>query len=969
MLRQGQEPSEHGVPEVETPAPETLVAPSLSPGEIRELLAERFGITGETRELGGQQDANHLVDGRGGRHVLKLSPVTVDPDQFAVQHRAMRLVAAAVPGLGVPVPVAGIDGHEVQTVTSLGGGCHARLLAHVDGSPVMDSRYLAPAAIGRLGEIAGQVCRALEELEGAPEQSLQWDVRMAPSVVEPRIAHVPAEHWADLSAAMDQAWRAVAGLELPVQAIHGDITDNNVVGVVGRNGRWMPGGVIDFGDVMSSWAVGELAATVASVLHHRSAGPAGIIPAVRAFDRVRRLSDDEIAALWHLVVLRAGILVVSGREQAVLDPGNDYVRAALDREWLIYTQATSVPAAVMTAQLRAALGRERSTAPITGVRIVDVPLQVVDLSVTSPFLDEGRWLEEGIEEQLLAAAAAQGGAVARHGEYRLTRARPHQESGVATLALGAQILLREAEEVRAPWSGEIDAPDGLLRLSATGRPALTISGLKGAVEGTVEAGAVLGTLPGGVSATVQLSHVAGAPAFVTPDLADGWLAACPDPAPLLGIEPLPDMGAPAELLARRDRSFALVQEHYFEEPPQIERGWRDLLVDTRAQTYVDVLNNVTLVGHGHPRLAKAVADQWRRLNTNSRFHYASVVEYAERLAGLLPDRLDTVFLVNSGSEADDLALRLAWAHTGRQDVVAVAEAYHGWTFLTDAISTSIADNPAALETRPDWVHVLEAPNTYRGRYRGDEAIRYVPEAVDAVQALVDSGRPPAALLCEPYYGNAGGMPLPDGYLAALYDEVRAAGGVCIADEIQVGFGRLGRWFWGFEQQQVVPDIVAVAKGIGNGHPLGAVITTAEIAASYRKEGYFFSSTGGSPVSAVVGNTVLDIMADERLAENVRVVGDHLRGRLEELATRHPLIGAVHGSGMYLGVEFVRNRETREPATEETDAICERLRELGVIVQPTSDRLCVLKIKPPLCMTRESADHFADMLEEVFAGGW
>ena len=235
--------------------------------------------------------------------------------------------------------------------------------------------------------------------------------------------------------------------------------------------------------------------------------------------------------------------------------------------------------------------------------------------------------------------------------------------------------------------------------------------------------------------------------------------------------------------------------------------------------------------------------------------------------------------------------------------------------------------------------------------------------------MADRGRPPAAFLAEPFYGNAGGMALPDGYLTEVYAATRAAGGLCIADEIQVGYGRLGMHFWGFEQQHAVPDIVTVAKAMGNGHPLGAVITRREIADSFRSQGYFFSSAGGSPVSAVVGLTVLDILRDERLQENAKTVGTHLKSRLEILQQKHPLIGAVHGSGLYLGVEFVRDHDTLEPATEETVAICERLLELGVVLQPTSERMCVLKVKPPLCLTTSDADRFVDALDDVLTHGW
>jgi 4-aminobutyrate aminotransferase-like enzyme len=359
-----------------------------------------------------------------------------------------------------------------------------------------------------------------------------------------------------------------------------------------------------------------------------------------------------------------------------------------------------------------------------------------------------------------------------------------------------------------------------------------------------------------------------------------------------------------------------------------------------------------------------VSRQLRRLNTNSRFHYGAIVEFSERLAATLPEPLDTVFLVNSGSEAVDLALRLSMAATGRGDVVAVREAYHGWTYASDAVSTSIADNPNALQTRPDWVHQVDAPNSFRGRHRGADAARYAPEAAAAIAQLAAAGRPPAAFVSETFYGNAGGIALPDGYLHTVYDAVRAAGGLAIADEVQVGYGRLGEWFWGFEQQGVVPDIVAVAKAMGNGHPLGAVITSRSVADSYRGQGYFFSSTGGSPVSSVVGLTVLDVIRDERLQENAREVGGHLKRSLLDLGERHPLLGAVHGAGLYLGVEFVRDRATLEPATRETAAICDRLLELGVVMQPTGDHLNVLKVKPPLCLDRASADFFVATLDRA-----
>ena len=213
------------------------------------------------------------------------------------------------------------------------------------------------------------------------------------------------------------------------------------------------------------------------------------------------------------------------------------------------------------------------------------------------------------------------------------------------------------------------------------------------------------------------------------------------------------------------------------------------------------------------------------------------------------------------------------------------------------------------------------------------------------------------------------MALPDHYLEKIYAAVRGGGGLAVADEVQVGYGRLGEWFWGFEQQTVIPDIVSVAKSTGNGYPLGAVITSRAIADKFRTQGYFFSSTGGSPLSCAIGITVLDVLRDEALQQNAARVGAHLKSRLQALQGKYPIIGTVHGMGLYLGVEFVRDPGTLEPATEETSAICDRMLELGVIIQPTGDRMNILKTKPPLCIDVAAADFYVDALDKVLAEGW
>jgi 4-aminobutyrate aminotransferase-like enzyme/Ser/Thr protein kinase RdoA (MazF antagonist) len=972
---------------------EELPAPAVAPPAALAIAREHFNLditqTGVT-PLGSQQDANFLLAGADGRPVgvLKIANPAFTRVEIEAQDAAAGFVAHAEPGVRTAenVNLAGVA-PIAEVATPDGGTLYARIITHLDGGTLSGDHYVAPDRWTALGRLAGRASRALAAFDHAGvDRVLQWDLQYADRTIDVLAPYVtdPARR-VQVEAATTAAWQVVSRVaaQLPRQVIHCDITDDNVV-CSPTDGQ--PDGIIDFGDLTRSWAVGELAVTVSSVLRHAGGEPAAALAIIAAFHRERPLHAAEIAALWPLVVLRAATLIVSGRQQAAIDADNSYATSALDHEWRIFERSLAVPSTVMTGLIAATLGTAATPAPVAmGRRLfpaVDAAaVRHLDLSTESDGLDAGRWLHTDSEDTL-AAAALHGGAAAvvtAYGSPRLTRSVALSSESPATVPTGVDVWLDRETAMVAPFGGLVAAVsdheivvacdfgiEGTMSVRGTAlRPDESVR-----VGHAIAEGGALATVTGRLWIQLAGDTEPRVPAFVRPEYAPGWLALTRDPLPLLGVTPADADSEDADALtARRGSSFAAVQEQYYRRPPRIERGWREYLLDTDGRSYLDMVNNVAAIGHGHPDLADAVARQWRRLNTNSRFNYQAVVEFSERLAATLPDPLDTVFLVNSGSEAVDLALRLAFAVTGRQDVVAVAEAYHGWTYATDAISTSVADNPNALATRPAWVHTVPSPNSFRGAHRGEGAARYAPEAAAIIEDLVAHGHPPAAFIAEPFYGNAGGVALPDGYLGSVYDAVRAAGGLAIADEVQVGYGRLGKWFWGFQQQGVLPDIVTVAKAMGNGQPLGAVITTRAIADAYRNQGYFFSSAGGSPVSSVVGLTVLDVIEREGLQHNAFEVGEHLRARLTELATRHPLIGAVHGSGLYMGVELVRDRQTLEPADAETAAICERLRELGVIVQPTGDHVCVLKMKPPMCISMTSADFFVDMLDRVLTTGW
>jgi len=942
-----------------------LPTPTLSDDEVRRLFAEVFGVEIDVRALGSQQDQNFRVFARGSTDplgVLKLSNPAFSEAEIDMQDAAATVVAERSPHLRVPRLVEGPRGAMSAWWESSEGRIHARVIENIAGRTLMGSGYLSPAVVAAMGALSGAVSLALADFtHPASGRVLQWDLRHADRVIDTLLPAEPdPEVRGIVQRAADAARTALAPVadRLPVQAGHFDVTDDNVLRA---SDTAVPDAVIDFGDVCVSWRVGEIATTVSSVLHHDGARPESAFPAIRAFDELRVLTDDEIAALWPLVILRGAVLVLSGRAQVRLDEANDYAAVALEREFRILEQAASVPIPVITAATRTALGRPAGaprewTAPPLLPAVT--PRVELDASTESPLNDAGAWLDGATLDTAALDALDAGAAMVTVPAWRaqLTGTVDPLPSTTETLPTGVTLWL--AEDTPLP-PGEI-AHEGDALTWTAGDETVTVTGLP---EGSASE-----VLPARTRLVLRRA-IAGSvpPARVSPALSAAWREAAGDPGAAIGVPAAPARAD--DVLARRHEVLAEVQEHYYTAPPRIERGWREYLVDVDGRVYLDMVNNVASVGHAHPHVVAAGSRQMHLLNTNSRFHYRAITDYADRVAATLPDGFDTVFFVNSGSEATDLAIRLAMAATGRPDIVAMREAYHGWTYASDAVSTSIADNPFALESRPAWVHTVDAANSYRGVHRGADAVRYAPEAVAVIDALAAAGHAPAGFIAEPYFGNAGGVALPDGYLAEVYAAIRRHGGLAIADEVQVGYGRLGEWFWGFQQQGAAPDIVAVAKSIGGGHPVGAVITRREIADRYRTQGYFFSSTGGSPVSAAIGMAVLDVIEHEGLPENARTVGAHLKARLEQLAHDHPLIGAVHGAGLYLGLEFVRDRVTLEPATVETAAICDRLLELGVIMQPTGDHQNVLKIKPPLVVTRASVDVFVDALQRVLTTGY
>ena len=396
-----------------------------------------------------------------------------------------------------------------------------------------------------------------------------------------------------------------------------------------------------------------------------------------------------------------------------------------------------------------------------------------------------------------------------------------------------------------------------------------------------------------------------------------WKSICPDPKYLLKIRKRnSDLKlSSSEIVEKREKHLGKSLSVSYQKPLYVVRGFKQYLYDANGRRYLDMVNNVPHVGHEHPRVVKAAQNQMAVLNTNTRYLHENIVRYAEELLATFPKELSVCFFVNSGSEANELALRMARNYSQQKDMIAVEVGYHGNTGGCIDVSSYKFDGKGG-KGAPNHTHIIPIPDTYRGMYREDgldASKKYASHVKKAIEKVKNAGRNIAGFICESILSCGGQIVLPEGYLKEVYDIVREAGGLCIADEVQVGFGRVGAKFWGFELQNVVPDIVTLGKPMGNGHPLAAVVTTTKVADAFTNGMEYFNTFGGNPVSCAIGREVLKIVKEEDLQRNALDVGNYLLARLEALQLKHEVIGDVRGKGLFIGFELVKDRQTLEPA--------------------------------------------------------
>ena len=404
----------------------------------------------------------------------------------------------------------------------------------------------------------------------------------------------------------------------------------------------------------------------------------------------------------------------------------------------------------------------------------------------------------------------------------------------------------------------------------------------------------------------------------------------------------------------------------YNEPLHLVRGRGQYLYDSKGNEYLDAVNNIQHVGHSHPKVTEAANEQFKKLNTNTRYLDKTILDYARALTDKLPRNLNKCYFTNSGSESNDLALRIARNHSNSKETIVLEGAYHGHVTSLIEISPYKHDGPGG-KGPPEYVHVVPMPDPFRGIYRGQSSgLKYAAEVKTILDEIRSDNKRVSAFIFEPILGCGGQIIPPNGFLSSSFKMVRDNNGVCIADEVQVGFGRMGESFWGFETQDIVPDIVTLGKSIGNGHPLSVVVTSEDLSNEFNNGMEYFNSFGGNPVSCAIGHAVLKIIEEEELQENAFRVGNELKTLLNEVKSVHDIIGDVRGKGLFLGIEIIRDLETLEPDKQVTHKIVNEMRNRKILLSSDGPDHNVIKVKPPMVFNSSNALFLVETLDKVLS---
>ncbi len=993
--------------ESESPKPENAL-------HWQAALLGAWDIGADLTRLDGEFDLNFLAKGNNGQgYILKVMRPECETWLVDMQVRAFEHMATRASDLPCPRVIRSTNGAPFLTVTDEDGQERVIwLLEQLPGRCYAKAEPKSDALIHEVGKVLGGSAKALADFRhDGLERDFKWDLKRAGWIADNLFCITDPQRLATLKdICADFAKLEPQLTALPSQAIHNDANDYNILvtGVLSEQRR--VSGLIDLGDMCASPRICDLAIAAAYIVLDHPHPEAALAALTSGYHEAYPLMPSEIDMIWPLLRARLAVSVVNSTLMAAENPDDPYVTISQAPAWK-FLENNEIHSGLLQARLRAACGlpvvegadriqawleKERGTfAPLMGQPLDKAPMGALSV-------EHSTWPQNPFD--LLPEEAAQVGNefdengqiwLGYYHEPRLIytapafRKGPWKASSRRTVHLAIDAFAPEGRPLFAPMRGEVFNAEyragkldygGVIILrheTPQGDPFYTLYGhldpefLDRLQPGTViekgEEFCRLGNpgVNGGWAPHVHFQIAlttdgmeADWPGVGDPDEMYFWRAVCPNPATLLNLPDEKTCYRPVdknEITKQRRANFGGNLSLTYDDPVMPLRGWKHHLFDEWGRPYLDAYNNVPHVGHAHPRIQATATDQLKRMNSNTRYLHPAQTAFAQKILSKLPEPFEVCFFVNSGTEANELALRLARAHTRAKGMVTPDHGYHGNTTGAISISAYKFNKPGGVG-QVDWVGLVEVADDYRGSFGRDDpdrAEKFASLVDGAIEQLRSNGHGLAGFIAETFPSVGGQIIPPDGYLCSVYEKIRASGGVCIADEVQTGLGRLGDYYFGFEQQGAVPDIVVLGKPIGNGHPLGVLVTTRAIADSFDNGIEFFSTFGGSTLSCRIGKEVLDIVDDEGLQENARDMGARLITGLKILEQKYACVGDVRGIGLFLGLELVNDDGSE--ATEICSYIKNRMRDYRILIGSEGPKDNILKIRPPLTIETEDVD--------------
>jgi 4-aminobutyrate aminotransferase-like enzyme/Ser/Thr protein kinase RdoA (MazF antagonist) len=983
------------------------------------VLKKLWKIEAKLTRLDGEYDLNFMATGKRN-YILKVMRAGCQADLVDLQCQALDHIANANCNVPAPKVIELPDGaFYALAKDEYGENRIVWLQEKIEGHVYAKWKPHSPDLQIKLGAGVGALDQALSSFHHpALQRVFKWNLAHGEWIGEylEAIEDIDRQR---LIADILQAFQFIKPAldDLPKIAIHNDLNDYNIIIDGSLNKTTHVAGLIDLGDMCAAPRICDLAILAAYIVLDHPDPETALAAVVKGYHSTYPLTAAEVDMIWPLLRMRLAVSVVNSTLMAKENPDDPYVTISETPAWA-FLETGNVNAGLIAARLRTVCGlpvtdaapriqawldSERGKfAPIMGQDLADAPMGSLSVENTTvpqnPFdmtnqeacgidMDAPVWLGYYAEPRLIYTDMA-------------FRKGPWKASNRRTVHLAVDVFMAAGTKIHAPMKSIVEFTDdrkghldygGMVILrheTPAGDKFFTLYGhldpgsfQKLEIGQSLKKGEPFAALGSSDQNGGWAPHIHFQLAYSTDGMGDDWAGVadpdelylwcklCPNPAAMLN---LPDdrtaypQVCKTDVLTGRREMFGQNLKLTYADPVMFLRGWKHHLFDEWGRPYLDAYNNVPHVGHAHPRIASAATDQLKRVNSNTRYLHPSQIAFAEKVTAKLPDSLSICFFVNSGSEANELALRLARAHTGGKDVITPDHGYHGNT--TGAIEISAYKfNAKGGDGQADWVHLVDVADDYRGKFKRDDpmcAQKYAGCVDEAIDVITNNNGKLAGFIAETFPSVGGQIIPPEGYLTAVYAKIRAEGGVCIADEVQTGLGRLGIYNFGFEQQNVVPDIVVLGKPIGNGHPIGVVITSREIADSFATGPEYFSTFGGSNLSCRIGKEVLDIVDDEGLMENARIMGDQLLDGLHQLQDKYEIIGDIRGYGLFIGVDLVTDRASRKPGTQIADYIKNRMRENRILIGTEGPKDNILKIRPPLTIETKDVAMLLTVLDQI-----